>query len=68
MQRAIAQKQHRFIIFKELARIARDSVLWKSFFRACIENDCAVCIRGFPINPNDPSQLFLLDILAAAAE
>jgi DNA invertase Pin-like site-specific DNA recombinase len=68
MQRDIANKRHQFIIFKELARIARDSVLWKNFFRACIENECAVCIRGFPINPNDPSQLFLIDILAAAAE
>jgi DNA invertase Pin-like site-specific DNA recombinase len=68
LQRDIANKRYKFVIFKEVARIARDSVLWKNFFRACIENGCAVCIRGFPINPNDPSQLFLLDILAAAAE
>lgn len=68
LQRDIANKRYQFVIFKELARIARDSVLWKNFFRSCIENGCAVCIRGFPINPNDPSQLFLLDILAAAAE
>lgn len=68
LQREIKLGFYRFVVFKEVARIARDSALWKSFFKLCIENECEVFIRGLPINPNDPSQILQLDILAAFAE
>jgi DNA invertase Pin-like site-specific DNA recombinase len=68
LQREIKLGLYRFVVFKEIARIARDSSIWKSFFKLCIERDCEVFIRGLPINPNDPSQILQLDILASFAE
>ena len=56
LQREIKLGLYRFVVFKEIARIARDSTIWKSFFKLCITKDCEVFIRGLPINPNDPSQ------------
>lgn len=68
MNAEIEEGKHRFIIFKEIARIAREVTIWKAFFKLCIEKDTEVFIRGFPLNPNDPTQLLQLDILAAFAE
>ena len=68
LQNAISKGKHQFVIFKEIARISREMEVWKRFFKLCNEKECEVCIKGFPINPNDPSQTFLLDILAAVAE
>ena len=68
LQREIKLGLHKFVVFKEIARIARDSSLWKSFFKLCIEKECEVFIRGLPMNPNDPTQILQLDILASFAE
>ena len=68
MQRAINQSLYDFVIFKELTRVTRESKTWKTFFELCISRNCEICIKGFPFNPNDPSQIFLLDIMAAVAE
>lgn len=68
MRREISKGHHKFVIFKELARIAREVMIWKKFFLLCIEKECEIFIRGLPINPNDPTQILQLDILAAFAE
>ncbi len=68
LQNGIQDGKYRFVIFKELARIARETDIWKRFFKLCIEKECDLFIRGFPFNPNDPSQIFQLDIMAAFAE
>lgn len=64
----IKRGKHKFVLFKELSRIHRQSHLWKIFFQTCIKVGCHVFIRGFPLNPNDPTQILQLDILAAFAE
>jgi DNA invertase Pin-like site-specific DNA recombinase len=64
----IKKERQSFVIIKELARIARDSALFKNFFQSCIEVGCEIMIRGFPINPNDPTSLFQLDVMAAVAQ
>jgi DNA invertase Pin-like site-specific DNA recombinase len=64
----IRSQRHKFIILKELARITRETNVWKDFFKLCIGSDCQIMIRNFPFNPNDPAQIFQLDILAAFAE
>jgi DNA invertase Pin-like site-specific DNA recombinase len=68
MQREIKRGQHRFVVIKELSRIARNARLWKEFFQLCIEKNTEVMIRGFPFNPNDPTSILQLDILAVFAE
>ena len=68
LQAGIQAGKFRFVIFKELARIARETDIWKRFFKLCIDTECEIFIRGFPFNPNDPSQIFQLDIMAAFAE
>ncbi len=68
LRREISKGYYKFIVFKELARITREVLIWKKFFLLCIENDCEIFIRGLPINPNDPTQILQLDILAAFAE
>ena len=68
MKRNIKRGFFCFVVFKEIARISRNAVQWKEFFRLCIEKECDVFIRGLPFNPNDPTQLLQLDILAAFAE
>ena len=68
MRREIGRGIYRFVVFKELARIAREVMIWKKFFLLCIEKECEIFIRGLPINPNDPTQILQLDILAAFAE
>ena len=67
MQRDIARRKYGFVVFKEIARIARDSLIWKNFFRLCIEYDCEIFIRGLPFNPNDPTALMQIDLLASFA-
>ncbi len=67
MKFAIKKRKHKFVVIKEIARIARDATIWKEFFNLCIENHCEILIRGFPFNPNDPAQIFQLDMLAAFA-
>lgn len=64
----IRASKHKFVVIKELARIARETSVWKDFFNLCIKSDCEIMIRSFPFNPNDPAQIFQLDILAAFAE
>lgn len=68
LKKAIRRGEHKFVAFKELSRIARDSKIWKEFFQLCIESGCEIVIRGLPIDPNDPAQILQLDILAAFAE
>ncbi len=68
MRVSIKKQTYKFVIFKEIARIARDATIWKDFFKLCIQSECEVIIRGLPINPNDPTSLLQLDILAAFAE
>ena len=68
LRRSIKKEYYNFVIFKEIARVSRESQIWKQFFKLCIEKNCQICIKGFPFNPNDPAQIFLLDILAAVAE
>ena len=68
LRHRIKKKIHTFTIMKELSRIFRESTLWKEFFKLCIEHSCQVMIRGLPLNPNDPTQVLQLDILAAFAE
>lgn len=68
MKRAIRKKKHKFVVFKEIARIARDGRIWREFFELCIDNDAEIFIRGLPINPNDPAQIFQLGLMASFAE
>lgn len=68
LRRNIGKGQYQFVVFKEIARIARDGFLWKQFFKLCQEKKCEVIIRGLPIDPNDPASILQLDILAAFAE
>jgi site-specific DNA recombinase len=68
MKRCIKKGRHKFVVVKEIARLFRDAGLWKAFFKHCIDSDCEMMIRGFPFNPNDPTQILQLDILAAFAE
>jgi len=68
MKRNIKKGKHKFVVVKEIARLFRDAGLWKEFFRLCIDTECEIMIRGFPFNPNDPTQILQLDILAAFAE
>lgn len=67
MQLDIKAHKHRFVVIKEVARIARETSIWKSFFKLCIDQSCEIFIRGFPFNPNDPTQILQLDILSAFA-
>lgn len=68
LRREISRGKIEFVIFKEIARIARETSIWKQFFKLCQEKEVEICIRGFPFNPNDPTQTFQLDIMAAFAE
>ena len=68
LKRNINKGVFQFIVFKEIARIARDGFLWKQFFKLCQDKKCEVIIRGLPIDPNDPASILQLDILAAFAE
>lgn len=68
MSYEIKKKMFRFVVIKEISRIARDATIWESFFRLCTNNECEIVIRSFPFNPNDPSQLFQLRILSAFAQ
>ena len=68
MQENIRNKKHQFVILKELSRASRDFLVWKNFFKTCIDNECEIIIRGLPFNPNNPTEIFQLDILAAFAE
>jgi site-specific DNA recombinase len=68
MKQEIERGKHHFVVFKELARIAREVTIWKEFFKLCNSKGTAIFIRNFPINPNDPTQILQLDILAAFAE
>jgi DNA invertase Pin-like site-specific DNA recombinase len=68
MNRDIKRGSVKFIVIKEIARIARDAQIWKTFFNLCISRKCEIMVRGFPFNPNDPSTVLQLDILAAFAE
>lgn len=68
MQENIRQKRHSFVVLKELSRASREFLVWKKFFKTCIDNDCEIIIRGLPFNPNNPTEIFQLDILAAFAE
>ena len=68
MKHEIEKGKHQFVVFKELARIAREVTIWKEFFKLCNSKNTSIFIRNFPINPNDPAQVFQLDLLAAFAE
>ena len=68
LQSEIKKGIYDFVIFKEIARIARETAIWKKFFKLCQDKEAEICIRGFPFNPNDPTQIFQLDIMAAFAE
>ena len=68
LKRNIQKGHYKFVVFKEIARIARDGLIWKQFFKLCQEKRCEVVIRGLPIDPNDPASILQLDILAAFAE
>jgi DNA invertase Pin-like site-specific DNA recombinase len=68
MNRGIKKGVYKFCIIKEIARIARESQIWKRFFNLCIDKECKIIVRSFPFNPNDPTQILQLDILAAFAE
>lgn len=68
MLRGIKQGRFKFAFFKEIARVARDAGIWKKFFKLCIDFECELFIRGFPFNPNDPTQILQLDFLAMLAE
>jgi DNA invertase Pin-like site-specific DNA recombinase len=68
MKHEIEVGKYKFVIFKEIARIAREVTIWKTFFKLCVDRDCRIFIRNFWMNPNDPAQIFQLDILAAFAE
>lgn len=67
MMAEIKNGKFKFAIFKELARVARETEIWKRFFNLCIKVECEIFIRGFPFNPNDPTQILQLDILSAFA-
>ena len=68
LKKAIRQGDFAFVTFKEISRIARDSQIWKEFFKLCQSKGCEIVLRGLPIDPNDPGQILQLDILAIFAE
>ncbi len=68
MKQEIERGKYKFVVFKEIARIAREVAIWKEFFKLCNSKRAEIFVRNFPINPNDPVQILQLDILAAFAE
>ncbi len=68
MKQEIQGGKYKFVVFKEIARIAREVTIWKEFFKLCNSRNVEIIVRNFPINPNDPVQILQLDILAAFAE
>ena len=68
LKRNISRGIYQFVVFKEIARIARDGLIWKQFFNLCHEKKCEILVRGLPINPNDPASVLQLDILSAFSE
>lgn len=68
LKRAVRAGKYGFVAFKEIARIARDSQIWQEFFKLCQDKKCKVIIKGLPIDPNDPSQILQLSIIAAFAQ
>lgn len=68
MQTDIEKGLFKFVVVKEASRLSRRALTFKIFFNVCIRVGCEIFIRGFPFNPNDPSQTFQLDIMVAAAE
>ena len=45
----IRRNRHRFIIFKEITRLLRETTLWKEFFQLCIQNKCEIFIEISPL-------------------
>nr|BFD65123.1 recombinase family protein [Bdellovibrio sp. HAGR004] len=68
MSYEIKREKFKFVVIKEISRIARDATIWETFFRLCTTSECEIVIRSFPFNPNDPGQLFQLRILSAFAQ
>lgn len=68
MSYEIKKRKLKFVVIKEISRIARDAEIWETFFKFCTANECEIVIRSFPFNPNDPGQLFQLRILSAFAQ
>ncbi len=68
MKKNIKLGRHGFVVIKEIARLIRDTLLWKELFRLCHQMECDLFIRGLPFNPNDPTQVLHLDFLAMLAE
>lgn len=68
MRAKIKQGEIKFVVIKEIARLSRESRVWKEFFQECQRNRCRIIIRGLPFDPNSPEQILQLDILAAFAE
>lgn len=68
LKKDIRHRCYSFVAVKEISRIARDIVIWKEFFKLCQENNCEIVIRSLPIDPNDPSSILQLDILAVFGE
>ncbi len=68
MLEQIKRGHFKFLVIKELSRLARNVALWKEVFKTCIDAYCKIMIKNFPFNPNDPSSIMQLDILATFSE
>lgn len=68
MRAKIKQGEFKFVVIKEIARLSRETRVWKDFFQECQQSRCRIIIRGLPFDPNSPEQILQLDILSAFAE
>jgi DNA invertase Pin-like site-specific DNA recombinase len=67
MREGISKGLYRFIVTKELSRIARDNSIWHAFMDTCLKMNCELVVRNLRINPRDPTQRIMFDQLASMA-
>ena len=64
----IKKQKFSFVAMKDMTRIFRHATLFSLFFEECNAVGCEVMFKGFPINPNDPNDVFRLRMHSALAE
>ena len=68
MRKNIKKKKHGFAGFKELARASRNALLVIEITTECHAAGCRLVIPNFPINLNDPTSVFQLNLMAAVGQ
>lgn len=68
MRRELKRKKYGFVTTKEVSRLARRQSLFTEFLEELQELEVKLIIPGFPIDPNDPNQRFMIQQVAGFAE